>query len=265
MSRRKRDTVSDSPSDLQDHGPKARWRRAALKAVSGKTRAVTIVAVLPPFLNEVTMETSLGNARLMEETSLEIRSVQLGLRDLVEAKQIEIEVKGPRRTIRAIVPPAPETQNSEQDIRGKREQDIRGKGEKKHECFRREARTRHTPIVGSRLPLPPRTELQRSVALAALREETPFRPGEFPAWMGGEASPLLEPDDEPLLPFEKPLPRSGARSTPGQNAESERCKLDRPANSSTVQGVEVPHAREAEAAAGVARHDTPEGFPDAAE
>lgn len=229
--------------DRPDHGPKARWRRSALRSCSGKARAITLIAVLTAVFNRQ-MESFVGNGWLQDETGLDERSIRYGLGDLVKAKQITVDLNGPKRVIRAIVPPALSVEKAEQIIPGKAEQIVPGRADRKAERFRSKAGINRSAIVGSRLPLPPRTELARSVALAAARDVTPFRPGEFPAWMDDEASPLLAPDLRPAPPLEKPMSRSDASSTPGQSDEPERCKLDHPANSSTVRDVEVPHASE---------------------
>ncbi|BCB21164.1 hypothetical protein [Bosea sp. ANAM02] len=221
---------SDTPGDADrpDHGPKARWRRSALRSCSGKARAIALVAVLTPVFNRQ-MESFVGNSWLQDETGVDERSIRYGLGDLVKAKQITIDLNGPKRVIRAIVPAAQPAEKPEQIIPGKAEQIVPGSVGEKAERFRSKAGTNRSAIVGSRLPLPPRTELERSVVLAAARDGTPFRPGEFPSWMDDDASHLGAPAPAPLAPSEKPLSRSDASSTQGQSDGPERCKLDRSA------------------------------------
>lgn len=185
------DSHGTADIDRPDYGPKARWRRSALRACSSKARAVALVAVLTPIFNRQ-MECFVSNGWLQDETGLGERAIRYGLGDLVKAKQIAIDVNGPKRTIRAIVPTAPKTQKGEQDVHGKPEQIIPGKPEQivpgsanaYPERFRSKAGINHSPIgvrdfpyplklsLHVRLPWPVRVMRRRS-ALASSR----------PGWM----------------------------------------------------------------------------------
>lgn len=174
------------------HTPKARWRREALRKMKGKARPCAIVAVLPVAMDD-SLRTLASNDWLMFETSLDKRSVAYALADLVQAGLIRVEIKGPRRTITAVPPPAEDGEKGAQVVHPRT-------GEKGARSERK-ARTTCAPIEGRSSPKPPRTEFQRSVALAAARERTPFTPGTLPAWMQ---------DDEPTETAPHSSPESSA-------------------------------------------------------
>lgn len=191
------------------HTPKARWRREALRKMKGKARPCAIVAVLPVAMDD-SLRTLASNDWLMFETSLDKRSVAYALADLVQAGLIKVEIKGPRRTITALPPPAEDAEKGAQVVHPRT-------GEKGARSERK-ARTSCSPIEGRSSPKPPRNEFQRSVALAAARERAPFVPGSLPAWMQDD-----EPADRPQhLDQTAPTPSGGiAARRPTTLAEAE--------------------------------------------
>lgn len=143
--------------------PKARWRRAALRAMRGKARPCALVAVLPVAFDD-SLRTRASNEWLMHESSLDRRSVIYALGDLAEAGLINVEIRGPKRIITAVPPTIPD------DVKG--EQVVHPMNAVQSEQFGRKARTSCAPIGGRRLPLPPQAKTSQlsTTATAAARE-----------------------------------------------------------------------------------------------
>lgn len=180
--------------------PKALWRRAALYAMRGKARPIALVAVLPVALDEE-LKTHASNDWLMEETGLDLRSVQYGLDALKEAGLIKVEVRGPRRTITAVIPPEYANEKHAQIVHdssaAEGEQFVHATQAREHEQFKRKARTSYSPIVGRSPPNPPSarlSEFQLSKQIADRATAEQWQPGTPPQWMadtdppGGEAA-----------------------------------------------------------------------------
>lgn len=180
--------------------PKALWRRAALAAMRGKARALTLIAVLPVVFDD-DLKTLAGNDWLMTETALDLRSVQYGLDDLKEAGLIKVEVRGPRRTIIAIIPPEHTTKKHEQIVHAsdpaEGEQIVHANPAQEHEQSKRKARTSYSPIEGRSPPYPPRAprnQFEMSKALAEERLRNPFKPGTPPSYLSEDELPTANAD-----------------------------------------------------------------------
>jgi hypothetical protein len=156
--------------------------------MQGKARAVALIAVLPVVLDK-DFRTRAGNGWFMTETSLDLRSVQYGLDDLREAGLIEVEVRGPRRTITAIIPPEDATEKHERSVHATRasegEQIVHAKPASKREQSKWKARTDCSRIEGRSPPYPPKSslsEFQRSRRIAAKNDTEPWQRGTVPGW-----------------------------------------------------------------------------------
>lgn len=164
------------------------WRRAALAAMQGKARALTLIAVLPVVLDK-DLKTRAGNAWFMTETALDQRSVQYGLEDLKAAGLIEVEIRGPRRTISAVLPGRAGNLQDEQSMRGRSrsegEQSVHARLSPEGEQSKQKARTKRSPIEDRSPPYPPRSrlpEFQQSRMIARQSAAAPWQPGTVPGW-----------------------------------------------------------------------------------